>query len=71
MKTKIAATLSLSGIALLIGIFFLFSGIKGVVHVSRISKDYETTEGYFCDYEIYSKGGYDSVKKGIQTIPTN
>lgn len=62
MKAKFG-TLSLSIIALIIGIFFLFSGIKGVIEASIISRDYETTDGYLYNYEIYSKGGYNAAKR--------
>lgn len=63
MKAKIRATQLLSGLALLIGIFFLISGIKGAIETAVISRKYETTEGYLCDYEIYSRGGYDAVRR--------
>lgn len=60
---KFKGTLWLSGITLLIGIFFLFSGIKGIIEASLRSGDYETTEGYLYDYEIYSEGRYDAAKR--------
>ncbi len=63
MKDKAIGILSLSGITLIIGIFFLFSGIKGIFEVSMISRDYETTEGYLYDYEIYSEGDYNAAKR--------
>lgn len=63
MNAKIIATKILSWLILIIGVLCLFSGIKGTIELSRISKEYETTDGYFCDYEIYSKGGYNAVRR--------
>lgn len=63
MRAKIIVTKVLIGLALIIGILLLFSGIKGTIELKIISKDYETTEGYFFDYEVYSKGGYDAIKR--------
>lgn len=63
MRIKIDATKVLSWLTLMIGVLILISGIKGTIKAGIISKNYETAEGYFCDYEIYSKGGYDAVKR--------
>ena len=46
MKVKIAGTLFLIITALVIGVFFLFWGIKGAVETGAVSRDYEITEGY-------------------------
>ncbi|MCU6763181.1 Protein of uncharacterised function (DUF3592) [uncultured Roseburia sp.] len=63
MKVKIAGTLCLIITALVIGVFFLFWGIKGAVETGAVSRDYEITEGYLYDYEIYSKGEYSAAKR--------
>lgn len=60
---KIKGVLLLSGATFIIGILILVSGIKGTIEVNIQSRDYEITEGYLYDYEIYSEGGYDAVKK--------
>ncbi|MDO5411085.1 MAG: DUF3592 domain-containing protein [Lachnospiraceae bacterium] len=62
MRAKII-TKGLIWSALIIGILILFSGIKGVVELTIISQNYEATEGTFFDYEVYSKGGYNAVKR--------
>lgn len=41
----------------------LLSGIKGVIKLSSLSGEYKKTEGYFSDYAIYSKGGYDTARR--------
>lgn len=63
MRVKIIVTKILIGLSLIIGVWSLFSGIKGMIELQIISRDYETTEGYFCDYEVYSEGGYDAVRR--------
>lgn len=63
MKVKVAGTLLLSITALIIGVLFLFSGIKGTMTTGAVSGNYEITEGYLYDYEIYSKGEYSAAKR--------
>lgn len=63
MNGKIRITFFLSGITLLIGILSLGFGIKGLIETNIVSRDYEVTEGYLYDYEIYSKGGYSVARK--------
>ncbi len=36
------------------GICMLFFGISGAVHQNQITKSYDTIDGYFTDYSIYS-----------------
>lgn len=63
MGAKVVATKVLSWISLMIGVLVLISGVKGAIELSGISRNYETTEGYFSDYEIYSEGGYNAVRR--------
>lgn len=63
MKIKVRPAVLFVGIPLLIGILFLFSGIKGIVERSMTVKNYAKTDGCLCDYEIYSTGGYDSLRR--------
>lgn len=51
-KIIIASLLVLA--VLLSGIVILFLGIKDTYKLSKITKGYVTTEGYFLDYEIYN-----------------
>lgn len=41
-------------VVLLLGIVFLFIGIKDTYKQNKITKDYITTNGYFIDYKIYN-----------------
>ena len=63
MRAKIVVTKVLSCLALIIGILLLVSGIKGIIELKINSGNYKTTDGYFCDYEIYSKGGYNAARR--------
>lgn len=56
----IVISVSLVAVALIIGISMLVIGIKDTYELSQKTRNYETTEGYFIDYDIYS-----SSKKGI------
>ncbi len=52
---KIIISVFLISIVLIIGITLLVIGIKDTYRLSKISKDYLTTNGYFNDYEIYNR----------------
>lgn len=62
MKTQNLAANILIWSALLIGILLLFSGLKGTIERKTLFGGYETAEGHFFDYEIYSEGGYDAIR---------
>lgn len=41
--------------ALIIGMVCLYFGIKDTCKLNKITKEYNTTNGYFKDYDIYNK----------------
>lgn len=61
-KAKIIST-TLIIASLICGIFMLYYGISGTLKLNKVSKNYETTEGYLLDYSLYSEGKYDIARK--------
>ncbi len=64
-KTIVSSLLVCS--ALIIGIVCLYFGIKDTYKLNNITKEYSTTNGYFKDYDIYSKSKDGITYKLIYT----
>lgn len=52
---------------LVIGLGLLFFGIKGTYELNKKSKNYEETEAYYSDYEIYSSNRKETMYRLIYT----
>ena len=68
---KIVISSFLVGITLLSGIIFLFIGVKETYKLNKTTKDYITTNGYFIDYDIYSRNKNGTTYKLIYNYEVN
>ena len=59
---KIISSL-LIAVCLIAGVIMLSLGISDTLELSKSTKGYEITTGYFSDYSLYSEGGYDAARK--------